>query len=107
SSTPRVCATDRTAANWPIPIAEVERSTRARVVFGSICLSNSAHFPLMLYSKFEKPVILPPGCAMLDDASTDRIGDVHKHDRDRASGLLQRCNRQAAYTKDRVRRECD
>src|SRR5262249_2720910 len=33
--------------------------------------------------------------------------ELHKHDWDRASGLLQRCNRQAAYTKDRVRRECD
>src|SRR5262245_5501004 len=41
------------------------RNTNARVTLGAISLSNSAHFPLMLYSKFKKPVILPPGWAML------------------------------------------
>ncbi len=66
SSTPRDCAANRTAANCPMPAAEVgSRSTKARVTFGAICLSNSVHLPLMLYSKFEKPVMLPPGWAML------------------------------------------
>ena len=66
SSIPSDCATDLTAANSPIPVAAVgSRSTKARVTWGAICLSNSAHLPPMLYSKFEKPVILPPGWAML------------------------------------------
>src|SRR6476659_8198606 len=116
SSTPRDCATDRTAANCPMPAAEVgSRSTKARVTLGAICLSNSAHLPLMLYSKFEKPVILPPGWAMLctkpaptgSGAFTNTIGSVHEHDRDRTSGLLQRPNCHTAYGKDHVRRECD
>src|SRR5262249_48718330 len=60
------CATDLTAANSPMPAAAVgSRTTKARDTWGAICLSNSAHLPPMLYSKFEKPVILPPGCAML------------------------------------------
>ena len=66
SSIPRDCATDRTAANCPMPAAEAgSRNTKARFTLGAICLSNSAHLPLMLYSKFEKPVILPPGWAIL------------------------------------------
>src|SRR6516165_1666645 len=65
SSIPRVSAVDRTPANCPMPAADdASRSTKARVACGAICLSNSAHFPLMVYSKLEKPVILPPGCAM-------------------------------------------
>src|SRR5262252_6449888 len=57
--------TERTEANCPIPAADVgSRSTSDRVIWGAACFSNSAHFPLMLYSKFEKPVILPPGWAM-------------------------------------------
>ena len=42
-----------------------------------------------------------------DEASTNRIGDVHEHDRDSTRGLLQRRSRQTAYAKDHVRRECD
>src|SRR5262245_35308132 len=42
-----------------------------------------------------------------DETSTNRIGNVHEHDRDSARGLLQRRNRYTAYAKDRVRRECD
>src|SRR5262245_66468707 len=42
-----------------------------------------------------------------DEAGTNRIGNVHEHDRDRTGGLLQRRNRYTAYAKDHVRRECD
>ena len=55
-----------TTANCPMLAVELgSRNTKARVTCGAICLSNSAHLPLMLYSKFEKPVILPPGWAIL------------------------------------------
>ena len=50
-STPSDCATDWIALNWPMPAAEVgSRRTATRVTFGAICLSNSTHFPLILYS---------------------------------------------------------
>jgi len=39
--------------------------TATRVTPGAICLSNSSHFPLMLFSKSMKPVALPPGRARL------------------------------------------
>jgi hypothetical protein len=42
-----------------------------------------------------------------DDASTNRIWNVREHDRDSTRGLLQRRNRQTAYAKDHLRRECD
>src|SRR5262245_47627873 len=42
-----------------------------------------------------------------DEAGTNRIGNVHEHDRDRTGGLLQRRNRYTAYAKDHIRRECD
>src|SRR5262245_28319743 len=39
------------AANWPIPSGEPRsRRAAARVKRGAICLSNSSHFALMLYS---------------------------------------------------------
>ena len=41
------------------------RRTATRVTPGAICLSSSSHFPPMLYSKFMKPVALPPGRARL------------------------------------------
>src|SRR5215471_6510603 len=63
------------AAAWMTPnIAApvgvvVSRKTATRVTLGEICLSNSSHFPPMLYSLGMKPVTLPPGRARL---STDR-----------------------------------
>src|SRR5262249_58185933 len=72
SSIPSDSATDLTAANNPMPAAAVgSRSTKARVTWGAICLSNSAHLPPMLYSQFEKPVILPPGSRL------EHVGDEH------------------------------
>jgi hypothetical protein len=43
----------------------------------------------------------------LDETSTHRIGNVHKHDGDGPSCLLQRRNRYAADAKDDVRCESD
>jgi len=43
----------------------------------------------------------------LDEASANRIWNVHEHDRDSASGLLQRRTRQTAFAYDHVWRECD
>ena len=43
----------------------------------------------------------------LDDAGTHRISNVHKHDGDSASRMLQPCNRYAAVAKDDVWREGD
>ena len=64
SSTPSDCATDWMAANWPMPAAEVgSRKTAARVTRGAISLSSSTHLPLIVYSKFVKPVALAPGRA--------------------------------------------
>src|SRR5262249_19769030 len=59
-------ATAWITANWPIPeVAVGSRRTAARVTPGAICLSNSSHFPLKLYSYCIKPVALPPGRARL------------------------------------------
>src|SRR6516162_2959268 len=41
------------------------RRTATRFTSGAICLRSSTHFPLKLYSKFMKPVALPPGRARL------------------------------------------
>jgi hypothetical protein len=41
----------------------------------------------------------------LDEASADRIGDIHKHDRDGAGRLLQGPYGHAADGQDRIRRE--
>src|SRR5262245_9481871 len=66
SSTPSECAPDCTAANWPVPDTMVAlRKTATRAMPGAICLSNSIHLPLKLYSKLMKPVALPPGRARL------------------------------------------
>src|SRR5262249_3494010 len=62
TSTPTDGATDWMTANWPIPdVRAASRRTAARVTAGAICLSNSSHFPLKLYSNCIKPVALPPG----------------------------------------------
>jgi len=42
-----------------------------------------------------------------DEASSDWIGSIHKHDRDRMSGPLQRRYQLTAYGNDDVRRERD
>ena len=48
--------------NWTGPMdTAASRRTATRVTPGAIALSSSSHFPLMLYSKFMKPVALPPG----------------------------------------------
>jgi hypothetical protein len=55
-----------------------------RVTSGEICFSSSSHFPPMLYSKFIKPVALPPGRAKLSTwpaltgslTTTNTIGTV-------------------------------
>src|SRR3984893_16931580 len=41
------------------------RMTAARVTAGAVFLSNSSHFPPMLYSNVVKPVAFPPGRARL------------------------------------------
>ena len=41
------------------------RRTATRVTRGAICLSSSSHFPLIPYSTFMNPVVLPPGRAKL------------------------------------------
>lgn len=52
--------------SWAIPVGmPASRSTAARVRVGTICLSNSNHFPLIEYSNAMKPVTLPPGRARL------------------------------------------
>jgi transposase len=54
------------AANWPIPAAMAgSRRTATRFTPGTISLSSSSNFPLMLYSEAVNPVALPPGCAKL------------------------------------------
>ena len=66
NSTPSGGATDWMTANCPTPEAMAgSRSTAARVTLGATCLSNSSHFALMPYSKWVKPVALPPGRARL------------------------------------------
>jgi hypothetical protein len=55
-----------TTPNWPVPEAMARsRRTATRVTEGAISLSNSSHLAPMLYSKFMKPVTLPPGRARL------------------------------------------
>src|SRR5262245_3765159 len=65
-STPSAGPTEATAANCPAPdrIAG-SRTTAARVTPVATCLSSSSHFPLVPYSNARKPVMLPPGRAML------------------------------------------
>src|SRR5262249_1970039 len=41
------------------------RRTATRFTPGAICLRSTSHFPLKLYLKFIKPVVLPPGRARL------------------------------------------
>ncbi len=102
-------ATAWMAANWPVPEAMAgSRRTAARVTRGAICLSSSSHFPLMLYSKFMKPVALPPGRARLSTKpAADRIGDNREHDRHGAGRLQQWPHGRAARGQDDVRRERD
>ena len=53
------------ALNWPIAAGLLAlRRTAARARLGTICLKSSSHLRLKLYSKFMKPVTLPPGRAM-------------------------------------------
>ena len=88
-----------------MPAAEVgSRSTAARVTRGESCLSNSTHFPLMLYSKLVKPVALPPGRARLwiNPAPTGSATFDHD-DRDGAGCLQQRRDGHAADAHDHVR----
>ena len=57
----------------------------------------------MLYSKFEKPVVLPPRvCHVLHEARADRIGNVHEDNRNCTRGLLQCAHRYAANAQDYV-----
>jgi hypothetical protein len=66
SSTPQGDATAWIAPHWPVPAGLVaSRSTAARVMPGTTSLRTSSHFPLTPYSKFVKPVALPPGRARL------------------------------------------
>ena len=65
--------------------------TATRFTPGAISLSSSNHFAPMPYSKLMKPVALPPGRAKtLDQAGTDRIGNVREHDRNGPRHLQQR-----------------
>ena len=63
--------------NWAGPVdVSVSPRTATRVTPGAICLSNSSHFPLMLYSKSMKPVALPPRPRQaVDEPAGDWIGD--------------------------------
>src|SRR3954454_15179015 len=56
---------------------------------GAICLSISSDFPTIEYSRNEKPVILPPGCAMFN-ALSYRIVDHDENNWDGAGCFLER-----------------
>jgi hypothetical protein len=68
------------------------KATRARP--GAISLSIASHLPVMLASNDMTPVRLPPGRSQAcDEAGTDRIGDVGKHDGDFSGFPLHRGHR--------------
>lgn len=66
NSTPSDGAAACSAPNSAVPAGLAgSRRTMARVTCGATCLRSSSHLPLILYSKFIKPVVLPPGRARL------------------------------------------
>ena|SRR6266567_4075192 len=76
--------------------------TAAGVVAGAICLSNSSHFPLKLYSNCMKPVALPPGCARLDQTAADGVDDGHENYWNCAIRLQERPYGRAAGCEDDI-----
>src|SRR6516162_76438 len=106
NSTPSEGPTAWIAANWPTPSGEAgSRRTTARITPGDISLSSSSNFAPTPYSNCVKPVALPPGRAKLSTKPADRIRHLHKHDRQRASSLLQRHHGRPASGQDDVRGE--
>ena len=70
--------------SWDQAASSRSCRTATRFVPGAISLSSSSHFPLIAYSKLLKPVMLPPGRAMLgtkpalsgSETPTNTIGTV-------------------------------
>src|SRR5262249_31318886 len=101
------------APNWPIAAGLAEsRRTAARVSRGAISLSSSSHFPLRLYSKFMKPVMLPPGRAKVStkpaptgsETCTNTIGRVRVACRNAATLSVPLANKEVWRQRDQSRR---
>jgi hypothetical protein len=56
---------------------------------GVICLSISSDFPTIEYSRKEKPVILPPGCANSPDPGRAGIADIARKRRAREPSAIK------------------
>src|SRR6516164_6650910 len=92
------------ALNWAVPATYAgSRMTAARVTCGAICLSCSSHLPLNPYSKFMKPVMLPPGRDRLSTkpAPTGSATD----DRQGAGDMLQCRHADGGFGQEDVRCE--
>src|SRR5262249_16154723 len=101
------------APNWPTAAGLAEsRRTAARVSRGAISFSSSSHFPLRLYSKFMKPVMLPPGRAKVStkpaptgsETSTNTIGRVRVACRNAATLSVPLANMRSGNQRDQFRR---
>src|SRR5712691_8405072 len=72
---------------------------------GTISFNISIYFPAMLACRTVKPVMLPPGRAMLATNPLPRIGHSHEHDRNGPCGLHQRDGDRGALAENAVRLE--
>jgi hypothetical protein len=64
------------AAKWLVLEPWVaSRRTAARTTPGAICLSNSGHFPAMVYSNVMKPVAATRPRQAVQQAGANRIDD--------------------------------
>src|SRR6266576_1255469 len=71
---------------------------------GTISFNISRYFPAMLACRTVKPVMLPPGRAMLA-TNPNRIGHSDEHDRNGPCGLHQRHGNRGALTENAIRLE--
>ena len=78
------------------------RRTATSVTPGAISLSSSSHFPPMLYSKFMKPVALPPGRARLSTKPAPTGSTTAQENNRYGAGRLQQRSRSWRQGQDDV-----
>src|SRR5215472_11593164 len=95
--------------NWPVPVGRAgSRRIATWVTSGAICLSNSSHFALVLYSKFRKPVTLPPGRASVFTKPAPTGSPTTGKDDGHGTGCLQkRAYRTCTVRQDHIGFKCE
>ena len=94
------------AANWPIPLTLVSRTTATRVTLGATLHRSSSHFSAdAVFEHCEASGIAARSRQAIDETSTNRIDYNGEHNRHAAGDLLQShyapgCQREATITSD-------